>query len=214
MLDIAQAQMYYRGVLKLKKGGRMKKVTKIVTAAALVGMLGVVALPVASFAVTEDVDVTVQVATGLSLSAVTNYSANFGAAANATDSSLSSSDLTGAHEGGSAVASVTTNAAYSLSVASSSSTSASLVSGANTIPALATHGAGTPGYSIKVATSPGGALGDRQAVPVSGSPIALATAHAAPTNGTDSYGYAFASSIATTTVAGTYVGEVVFTATN
>jgi len=197
----------------------MSKITKILTVAAAFGVVGMVALPMASYAATSDVTVGVQVQDGLTLedgttggSALDNYFHNFGAASNATDSTGAASEAT---PGKVKVYSNVANG-YILTLADKDAVT-DLVSGSNTIPTNATHAAGTPGWAVKVATAPGGALGaTRLAMPASTSltPISLHNAAGVAASTGDVYSYAFSSSIAASTVTGTYSDTVTFTLTS
>jgi hypothetical protein len=193
----------------------MTKISKIVTAAATLGVLGVVVLPVASYAADDDVTVNVSVQEYIRLSADKNYTASYGPASDATDTSLvAGTTLTGAYTAAPGTLTVETNKAFTLQVASQGA-SPNLVSGTNSIPALATHAAGTPGYSIDWATTDGGGLtGTKKAVPGSATPTTILNNVAAPADGDADYAYAFASSIAAATAPGSYSTTVVFTATN
>jgi hypothetical protein len=188
----------------------MSKVTKIVAMAAVVGVIGVAALPVASYAVTQTdaVTVQVQITDGLSLACDENYTHSYGAASNATDSTGSASN---ANHGTCTVIS-NVAAGYDLTVADTDANT-SLVSGANTIPTLATHAAGTPGWAVDYSTSAGSTTltGTRKAMPAAGAGLSIASPTAVSAGTGDTYDYAFSSSIAANTPAGTYADEVTFT---
>jgi hypothetical protein len=193
----------------------MSKITKIVTAAAVLGVLGVTALPVASFAETasDAVTVSVQVADGMSLDCDKNYTKNFGAASNATDNS---GDTGSASETSAGVCTVHSNdgQGYTLGVRAAVPALTGATNTSVTIPANASHSAGVPGYSIKwgTGTTYSDLSSSRTALTTSDQQIASTTGVSATTTG-DKYVYGFASSIATTTIAETYSTTVTFTAT-
>ena len=192
----------------------MVKTTRILTVAAALAVFGVAALPIASYAVSDTSNVTsqVQVTDGVSISCAGNYAKNYGAAANATDSTGAGSEATP----GTCTVISNVAAGYDLTVAMTGATN-NLVSGGNTIAANASHAAGTPGWAIDWDSNPltGGAndnlSGTRKVVPVAGSGASIASTSAVSANSGDIYKYGFSSSIAATTLAGTYNGTVVFT---
>jgi len=192
----------------------MVKTTKILTAAMALAVFGVAALPAASYAVTDTSSVTVQVQVtdGVSLSCTGNYAHNYGAATNATDSTGAASEATP----GTCTVISNVSAGYDLTVAMTGATN-NLVSGGNNIAANASHAAGTPGWAIDWDSNPatGGAAdnlsGTRKVVPVSGSGTNISSPSTVSAVSGDIYKYGFSSSIASTTLAGTYNGTVVFT---
>jgi hypothetical protein len=188
----------------------MSKITRIVAAAAVLGVVGVSALPVAGYAATasDPVNVTLTVTDGLSLDCPDNYTHGYGPAVNATDSTGSAS------EGTPATCTVISNDAQGYTLKVGATTNTTLSNGVQTIPTSATHVAGTPGWSIDYATTTGGNLsGTRKAVAASASPATVADTTAVSADTGDTYKYGFATSISATTVAGTYTGGVTFTAT-
>lgn len=203
----------------------MKKIKKITAAAALFGVLGVVALPIAGYAapstVTDDVTVEVIITDGLTIGdgtagngcATTNYSHNYGTAGVKADSTGAASELVHG------CVTVFTNwvGGYTLTLADKDADT-NLKSGANNIPTQSGNPiAGTPGWAVAVSTTPGvagsGTLGSWLAMPASGStPITLHDAAGVAGITGDNYDYAFATAISPSTVAGTYVDTVTFTA--
>jgi hypothetical protein len=197
----------------------MSKITKIVAAAAVLGIVGMTALPIASYAVGESDDtaatVTVEVSEGMSLACVTNYSAVYGVAADVDDTSLTyNSNLNGAtldHPANCVV--ISNNASgYDLTVMGTGGTT-TLTNGAQTLATVTTPAGGTaPGWAIDYATSKGGSLsGTTKTIKASAETIASPTAATANTG--DLYAYGFKTAIAATTAPGTYTGGVTFTAT-
>jgi len=205
----------------------MVKISKIIMAAGMLGVVGMTALPIASGYAVQDssiINATVKVAESISVEADQNYVADFGAASNATDSSLTNAASIGlvvpGQRGGATEATpgtvrVTSNipSGYALTVATNGANTNLVGDGGGNIPALATHAAGTPGWAIRFSTTAGStALGARQAVPAAGSGLSIANTSTPSVTGGDTYAYGFSSSIADVTLPGSYVATVVFTA--
>ncbi|MCL2174137.1 hypothetical protein FWH58_02500 [Candidatus Saccharibacteria bacterium] len=207
----------------------MSKITKIVAVAAAFGIVGMAALPMASYAaLTDDVTVTVDVDGGLTISdgldggtATTNYFHDFGAASNATDSTGPASEDTTSSTPGDGPGTVTVfsnlAAGYTLTLADKDANT-NLVSGANNIPTNATHGHGVgltgEGWAVRVSTTPNvGTLGSRLAMPAAApaTPITLHDAAGVADSAGDEYNYAFSTSISAATLPGTYTDTVTFT---
>ena len=216
----------------------MVRISKIIAAAGILGVIGISALPIASgyaAPVTDesDVDVTVKVTEGISVEASENYVANFGAAGDKTDSSLTDIAVIGSviagQKGGATettpgtvtvVSNVT--AGYTLTIADkdtdtdlSSTTPDGTPGTLNMIPALAAHAAGTPGWAVDFGSTAGSMTlsGTRKAMPAStGTALQIASATTVSASGTgDVYPYAFSSSISGATLPGDYTNTVTFT---
>jgi hypothetical protein len=195
----------------------MNKIKRITALAAAFGIMGVVALPAASYAVqkSDTVDVEVIIDEALSISCVGDYSHDFMAAGDKTNSTGDAS------EDDHGKCTVITNSAtgYTLTLADTDADT-NLVSTSvptNTIPAKATHSAGDPGWAVNYSTTAGSTTLDkgRTAVPPSTSPLTIANKATASASAGDVYEYGFSSSISSITPAGTYQDEVTFTvATN
>jgi len=185
--------------------------------AGVLGVLGIAALPVASYAETDtdDVTVNVQVSSTLNLVCSGNYTHNYGPASNAAD--VNDGVAIGTTPTGTCAVTSNDAAGYTLTVASAS-TNTNLVHTVNsalTIPTAAgLPAAGTPAWAINVSNPQvDGTSGvNWLAMPASdATPITVATTSAA---GNGSHPYSFATSIASTTASGTYSATVRFTATS
>lgn len=183
----------------------MTKIKSLLVGAGALSVLGISLLPISSFAATtSDVTVNVSVGSALSLACNGNYSHNYGAAANAADINDGANVTT--NPTGSCAVTSNDVGGYTLTLADAD-TDTNLVNGSYNIPAQAgVPVAGTPGYAV---TTNGGT--NWLAIPASnGSALTVATT---TTAGSGTHPYSFASSIASTTAAGTYENTVRFTVT-
>jgi hypothetical protein len=195
----------------------MNKITKIVTAASALGVMGLAVLPVASYAADQPVNVTVTVGSTLTFSAPTSYSADFGAAANKLDTTggVSASGATFASPG---TATITSNDPYNITVKSTGAdtdlhkngATSTIIATSATVPS-AEAGITVAGYAINWGTVNSPTL---SATPKAVTTSAQSIATNAPAAVNDTYPYGFKSWIASTTPSGNYTGGVTFTATN
>ncbi|MCL2280930.1 hypothetical protein FWC31_03540 [Candidatus Saccharibacteria bacterium] len=206
----------------------MSKISKIVAAAAVFGVIGLAALPMTGYALTQDVTVEIEVENGLSIGngtdgcAVTNYAHPYGPAGIKADSSGDASEA----DPGCITIFSNYPGGYKLTLADKDACTGLdkgvACAAGDIIPTQANKPiAGTPGWAVAVTTTP---VNDPSLITLGGTPSWLAmpaqsstpiTLHSGagasfPTG--DNYGYAFATAISAATATGVYTDTVTFTA--
>jgi hypothetical protein len=191
----------------------MSKITRIVTAAASLGVMGLAVLPVSGYA-SNTVTVDVTITSGISVACDKNYTHTY-APSNAADST---GDASEASNGTCVVSGNASN--YTLTLADSDTNTSLNDGGSNSIPSIASNSAtapqaGTPGWAVRIGAK-GAATAGGQFLKIPASNASSSDKITVGTGGAtagDSYKYAFSTAISANLAATTYEGEVTFTLT-